>query len=210
MRIWILSLALVIGCKSTTAPRAAVAPSTQPVVQSNEDRQAQMNRAIDRGVEFLVKSQQPDGSWGTGRVTRGFEVYSMVPGSMDAFRVGTTALCVMALKEAGEKEAHDKGLEYLIHYGEARRDDGSLLYNTWAHTYALQALSIEMRDNKSPELAKAAAWHLNRLSRYETYMGGWNYYDFDVGSATPSMEPTSFGTAAGLVALWEAKHAGLN
>jgi hypothetical protein len=210
MRFWILSLALIIGCKSTTAPRAAVAPSTQPVVQSNEDRQAQINRAIDRGVEFLVKSQQPDGSWGTGRVTRGFEVYSMVPGSMDAFRVGTTALCVMALKEAGEKEAHDKGLEYLIHYGEARRDSGDLLYNTWAHTYALQALAIEMRDNKSPELAKAAAWHLDRLQRYETYMGGWNYYDFDVGSATPSMEPTSFGTAAGLVALWEAKQAGLN
>jgi len=41
-------------------------------------------------------------------------------------------------------------------------------------------------------------------------MGGWNYYDFDVGAASPSMEPTSFGTAAGLVALWEAKQAGLN
>jgi hypothetical protein len=134
----------------------------------------------------------------------------MVPGSLDAFRVGTTALCVMALKEAGEKEAHDKGLDYLIHYGEARRDDGELLYNTWAHTYALQALAIEMRDNKSAELRKAAEWQLDRLQRYETYMGGWNYYDFDVGAATPSMEPTSFGTAAGLVALWEAKQAGLN
>jgi len=157
-----------------------------------------------------VKSQQPDGSWGTGRVTRGFEVYSMVPGSMDAFRVGTTALCVMALREAGEKEAHARGLEYLVRHGEARRDDGELLYNTWAHTYALHALAIEMKDNKSPEVAKAAAWHLDRLGRYETFMGGWNYYDFDIGAATPSMEPTSFGTAAGLVALWEAKQAGLN
>src|SRR3954464_428158 len=152
-----LILLVVIGCKSGSAPapRAAAVPSTQPVAQTAEQRQEQINRAIDRGVEFLVKSQQPDGSWGTGRVTRGFEVYSMVPGSLDAFRVGTTALCVMALKEAGEKEAHDKGLDYLIHYGEARRDSGELLYNTWAHTYALQALSLEMRDNKSPELRKA-------------------------------------------------------
>ena len=213
MRIWIVSLILVVGCKSasTPAPRAATtAPSTQPVAQTHEQRQEQIKTAIDRGVEYLVKSQQPDGSWGTGRVTRGFEVYSMVPGSLDAFHVGTSALCVMALREAGEKEAHDKGLDWLIHYGEARRDSGDLLYNTWAHTYALQALSLEMHDNKSPELRKAAEWHLDRLQRYETYMGGWNYYDFDVGAATPSMEPTSFGTAAGLVALWEAKQAGLN
>src|SRR3954463_7483032 len=162
MRFLSFILLLAVGCKSasTPAPRATAQtrPSTQPIAQTTEQRQEQVNKAIDRGVEFLVKSQQPDGSWGTGRVTRGFEVYSMVPGSLDAFRVGTTALCVMALREAGEREAHDRGLEYLIRYGETRRDDGGLIYNTWAHIYALQALSIEMRDNKSPELAKAAAW----------------------------------------------------
>src|SRR5207245_5055295 len=132
MKYWIFSLVLLVGCRSasTPAPRAAAAPSTQPVAQKTEDRQDQIKRAMDRGVEFLVKSQQPDGLWGTGLVTRGFEVYSMVPGSLDAFRVGTTALCVMALREVGEKEAHDRGLQYLIHHGEARRDDGELLYNT--------------------------------------------------------------------------------
>src|SRR5205814_1598909 len=189
MRLWLAILLLVVGCKSAST-RTAPAPSTQPVAQKAEDRQEQIQRAIDRGVEFLIKSQQRDGSWGTGLVTRGFEVYSMVPGSLDAFRVGTTALCVMALREVGEKEAHDRGVQYLIQHGEARRDDGELLYNTWAHTYALQALAIEMKENKSPELAKAAASQLDRLGRYETYMGGWNYYDFDVGSAARSMEPT--------------------
>src|SRR5258706_11265601 len=209
MRSWLVILLLVVGCKSAST-RTAPAPSTQPVVQKYEDRQEQIQRAIDRGVEFLVKSQQPDGSWGTGLVTRGFEVYSMVPESLDAFRVGTTALCEMALREVGEKEAHDRGEQYLIQHGEAQRDDGELLYNTWAHTYALQALAIEMKDNKSPELAKAAASQLDRLGRYETYVGGWNYSDSDAGAASPSMEPTSSGTAAGLVALWEANQAGLN
>src|SRR5438876_7463472 len=171
MKYWLGILLLVIGCKSGSTPPTpiAAAPSTQAAAPGDEKRDEQIQRAIDRGVEFLVKSQQPDGSWGTGRVTRGFEVYSMVPGSLDAFRVGTTALCVMALREVGEKEAHDKGLDYLIHYGEARRDSGDLLYNTWAHIYALQALAIEMRDNNSPELRKAAEWHLDRLQRYETY-----------------------------------------
>src|SRR4051794_18088754 len=100
MRFWLSILLLVGGCKGANTRTASVpAPTTQPVVQKTDDRPEQIQKAIDRGVEFLVKSQQPDGSWGTGLVTRGFEVYSMVPGSLDAFRVGTTALCVMALRE---------------------------------------------------------------------------------------------------------------
>jgi hypothetical protein len=41
-------------------------------------------------------------------------------------------------------------------------------------------------------------------------MGGWNYYDFSAQTQAPSMGPTSFGTAAGLVALYEAKQSGLD
>ncbi len=135
----------------------------------------------------------------------------MVPGTHDALRVGTTALCVMALREAGgPKEAYDKGIEYLIKHGEARRDDAPLIYNIWAHLYAVQALAGEMKVHPRPEVAKAAAWHIDRLGRYETYVGGWNYYDFHVGTEHPAMEPTSFGTAAALVALWEGRQAGFD
>src|SRR5436190_19586483 len=97
---------------------------------------------IARGVEFLVECQQPDGSWGTGTETRGSEIYSMVPGSHDAFRIGTSALCVLALREAGATKAHDKGLEYLLTSEDARRDDGILLYNTWAHIYIVHTLAV--------------------------------------------------------------------
>jgi hypothetical protein len=166
-----------------------------------------------------VKHQTPEGAWGTGLETRGFEIYSMVPGSHDAFRVATTALAVMALREAllhdpslpGAEEAHARGVEYLVKSGEARRDSGDLLYNIWAHTFALQALSIEMRDNpQDKRITEQANWHLSRMIKYATYMGGWNYYDFAVQSQEPSLAPTSFGTAAGLVALWEARRSGLD
>ena len=143
-------------------------------------------QAVTDGVAFLVKSQNPDGSWGTGTETRGTEIYSLVPGSHDAFRVGTTALCVMALREAGEKAAHARGLEYLLRSGQARRDQGDLIYNIWAHTYALQALSLELKAGNADERLKTAIlWHLDRLQRYETYVGGWNYYDFDAKTQTP-------------------------
>lgn len=208
-RLSVVLLLIVAGCANHDRARKPVAtldnrtsaPSTQPSI----------NNAIRRGVEFLVKSQNPDGSWGTGLETRGFEVYSMVPGSHDAFRVATTALCVMATREAGARGAHDRGLEYLIKHGRAHRDNGPILYNVWAHTYATQALAEELKLRPNNErLRKAIAWQIERLQRYETYIGGWNYYDFDAQTRQPSMGPTSFGTAAGLVALHAAREAGVD
>jgi hypothetical protein len=141
----------------------------------------------------------------------------MVPGSHDAYRVATSALCVMALREYAETNpspevsaAHEKGVNYLITNGEARRDSGDLLYNVWAHTYALQALAVEMRHNKDPRIEAMAKWHLDRMIRYATYVGGWNYYDFNSQTQQPSLGPTSFGTAAGLLALWEARKSGMD
>jgi len=49
--------------------------------------------AIEEGVDYLVRTQSPDGSWGQGRETTDFDVMASVPGSHDAFQVGTTALC---------------------------------------------------------------------------------------------------------------------
>lgn len=205
-----LAVATLLRCSITAradapASRPTTAPTTRP---------APIRQSIDRGVAFLVKAQNADGSWGKGTETRGFEVYSMVPGTHDAFRVATTALCVMALREAGEAEAHGRGVNYLISQGDARRQDGALIYNTWAHTYAVQALSIELRsttnDARQEAVRRAIVNHLKRLGSYETYIGGWNYYDFEAQTEKPSMGPTSFGTAAGLVALWEARRAGVD
>jgi len=196
----------VVASPPSTSP--ASRPTTQPA------RDPRIAEAIRKGVAYLVANQNADGSWGKATETRGFEVVASVPGSHDGFRVATTALAVMALREAGESYAHDKGLHYLIEHGESRRGDGQLLYNVWAHTYALQALAIEMQVNPDaslkPAMKKAAEYQLERLVRYETVTGGWNYYDFDVQARTPAMESTSFNAAAGLVALWQAKHAGID
>ena len=197
---------LLAGCaaRRSAAPPAAGTAATMPIT-------ARIDSAVARGVAFLRQSQQAEGFWGTGCVTRGFEVLSQVPGSHDAFRTATTALCVMALAEAGEREAHARGLEWLMQQGDARRDNSYLLYNIWAHLYALQALSAEARRSPADAapLVRAAQRHIDRLNRYQTYVGGWNYYDFVAGTQQPSMEPTSFGTAAALVALHEAHAAGI-
>jgi hypothetical protein len=191
---------------------SAAVEATAPTI----NEATRIRTAIDRGVAFLVACQNADGSWGTGLKTTGFEIYSRVPGSHDAFRVGTTALCVTALREAGETEARARGLGYLVRHGQARRDDGDKLYNTWAHAYTIQALAGELKALSAghgsvvteQEIRHAIAWHVDMLQRYETHVGGWNYYDFNIGTQRPAMGPTSFGTAAALVALHDARQAG--
>jgi hypothetical protein len=201
--IFVTLLATIVSVASAPA-------SAQEVHAEQVHARATLRQAVTDGVAFLGRSQKPDGSWGTGTETRGMEIYSLVPGSHAAFRVGTTALCVMALREAGEKRAHDRGVEYLITSGQAKRDQGNLIYNVWAHMYAVHALAIELEHKKGDErLTAAIKWHVDRLQRYETYIGGWNYYDFYAQTQQPSMAPTSFGTAAGLVALKEAENAGI-
>ncbi|HEX4124509.1 MAG TPA: hypothetical protein VHY37_07260 [Tepidisphaeraceae bacterium] len=201
--------ALVPGCAPASRAPADPAPATQPAGATAQ----QTAEAIARGVAFLERDQRPDGSWGTGTVSHGTEIYSMVPGSQISFRLGTTALCVMALREAGETEAHDKGLNYLLTSPDARRDDGTLLYNTWAHIYVTEAMAEEIlhADGKpvDPRIVEVADRNIKHLQQYATYIGGWAYYDFDEHAFLNAGSPTSFGTGAGLVSLYEAKQAGL-
>ena len=202
--IVLMSTAQLIAAPPASPPVVAPAASTQPTT-----RPTTIDDSIARGVKFLEGFQNPDGSWGTGTETRGTEILSMVPGSHDAFRIGTSALCVLALREAGEKTAHDKGLEYLLTSEDARRDDGVLLYNTWAHIYMVHTLAIEMRYSKDPRIEKVLQRNIKEMDEYATYMGGWAYYDFHAHTFSPGSGPTSFGTAAGLVSLWEAQQSGV-
>ena len=197
----------------------ADAPTTAPTTRATTYARAP-DRAVAEGVAFLVADQNADGSWGTGTVSHGNEIMVSVPGSHDAFRYATTALCVMALREAEShgfdgRRAHDRGVRFLLDHPDAvGRGDAQLIYNTWAHTYVVQALSEEsiadVRVRTDPRLKAAVAAQLDRMARYECLGGGWNYYDFDAQAKTPGSGGTSFGTAAGLTALFEARAAGFD
>lgn len=213
------ALAVGAGCvhKTTSAATRPVlelpksADSVEPV------RARPIKQAIVDGVQFIIADQNADGSWGTGLQTRGYEIYNMVPGSQDAFRVATTALCVLALREAEDagvavkavSDTRAKGVEYLITHEGAKRDNGELLYNTWACIYTLQAMVVEMRTSPDPRLKATADRALRQMTSYENNVGGWNYYDFQAHTQKPSLGATVFGTSAGVVALREAHETGL-
>ncbi len=176
--------------------------------------------AIRRGRNFLLKTQNKNGSWGSVRVNRPTEVYAPVPGAHHAFRAATSALCVSALIELGETSpevdaAIDRGEQWLLReLPHLRRATPDAIYNTWGHAYGIAALARlagRHRDDRqrTEEIQRQLQQQLECLQRYEAVDGGWCYYDFNAHTQRPSGSTISFVTAAVLTALYDAKQAGL-
>lgn len=202
----LLAAALAAGCATT--PKNDPPPSDPPV------RARGIIEAIEEGAAFLLKAQNPDGSWGSARDTSDFDILAAVPGAHEGFRCAVTALAVMALREIkAPAEPVARGVAWLLQTPPPRRANPVEIYNVWAHAYAVQALAGAYADEKD-EIRRAGIRagverHLKSLQAYETMYGGWNYYDFDAGTQRPASAPTSFGTGAVLVAFFDARKAGL-
>ncbi len=194
-----------------TGPRPQPIPAPEP---------GQIDAAIQRGVAFLLARQNPDGSWGSARNTKGLNIYAPVPGAHHAFHAAVTALCISALIEAGGSgdevaQAIQRGERWLMaHLPDVRRATGDAFYNTWTHAYAIQALVRihQRRPEESPErhaIRRLVEGQIDMLRRYECVDGGWAYYDFNAKTQRPSGSTISFVTATVLVAFHEASQIGI-
>jgi hypothetical protein len=177
-------------------------------------------QAIDRGIDFLIANQNPNGSWGSATRTKDLNIYAPVPGAHHAFRAATTALCLITLCEQ-EKRREDvsstieKGQQWLLaELPGLRRATRDAIYNVWGHGYGIHAL-VKLHERTSDEKLKVQLTELiqlqfERLTDYESVDGGWGYYDFEVGAQRPTASSTSFVNATILVAFHEAKKIGLS
>ena len=77
-------------------PRRVPSPSRSPKADPK-----QIEASIRRGVAFLLKRQNANGSWGSERSSRPGEVYAPMPGAHQSFRGAVTSLCISALLEVG-------------------------------------------------------------------------------------------------------------
>lgn len=177
---------------------------------------ADLNKSMDRGIAFLLKSQNKDGSWGSAERTKALNIMASPPGSHNAFRLATTALALTGLIEAGNesdevKKAIEKGEAHLMeHLPKLRRATPEELYNVWGHGYGLLALvrMYHRLPNDKPRREKVVALikeQYELLDRYATVDGGWGYYDFNIGAKRTAASSTSFVNAAVLVSLAEAR-----
>lgn len=181
---------------------------------------AELQAAIDRGVAFLLKRQNRDGSWGSARNSTGMDVYAPVPGAHHAFRTAVTSMCISALIEIGPKgkeqtEALERGEAWLLaHLPHLRRAEPSAIYNNWGHAYAISALvrmygRIAKDEKRRQEIKRQIQQQIELLGRYECVDGGWCYYDFNAMTKKPSGSSISFVSATVLVALKEASQIGI-
>lgn len=179
----------------------------------------QIDKSIRRGVEFLLRRQNPDGSWGSARNTKAMNIYAPVPGAHHAFRAAVTSLCISALIETGGDdpkvvEALDRAEKWMCeHLPRLRRAEPMAIYNTWGHAYSIQALVRMLERNpddrqRREKIRKLIEQQMDLLGRFECVDGGWCYYDMNALTKKPSGSSIGFVTATVLVAFHEAKEAG--
>ncbi|MFO0980907.1 MAG: hypothetical protein U1E76_04000 [Planctomycetota bacterium] len=178
----------------------------------------QVRASIERGLRFLLRTQNAAGSWGSASNATYTDLWSN-PETHRAWKIGTTGLCCMALQEQGEAAAAsaaalERGLDYLLCNADLKRPSDWDLDNVWGHLYGLQALARALgsarpiADDRRARLRAAAAAHLERLVHYQSADGGFGYYANASAAWQPSWS-TSFTTAAVLLALLDARDAQL-
>ncbi len=182
--------------------------------------------AITRGVEFLLKDQNKNGSWGSPHNTKALNIYAPSPAASHlAYRAAVTAMCISALIESGQvdksaeaKQSLQRAQDWLmLELPGVRRATADVMYNVWAHAYGIQALvhlhhrakSANQKEqlNKIEDLIRN---QIERLQRYASIDGGWGYYDFRAGTKRPASSSISFTTATVLVAFHQAEQIGID
>lgn len=212
-------LALLVPC---AGPAEAARPSSsqrrggrfdEPVTESR------VREVIHRAVDYLVKHQNANGSWGSPAPNMFLDIYSPVPGSHQAYEVASSALALSGLLEVGGERpgvagAVRRGADWLLENHRVKRVNPRVLYNTWAHAYALEAfarlLEREADESRMARYRAAAREAVSLLERFQYVDGGWGYYDFGVRTRKPGHgQANSFTTATVLVALAMARDAGI-
>ena len=205
MRSLLLSL-LVVSAVGQERPQVEATP--EAVAES-----------LREGVDFLVRTQNKNGSWGGPTRTKGLNIYAPIPGAHHAFRAGASGLALAGLIDSGDQRpetlaAIDKGAAWMEEYlPKLRRADQTTTYNVWGHAYGLRAITALHRiagdDAEKSKWRHLAQGQLDLLSRYEDLNGGWGYLDIFDGftSQRPSGITTSFTTATVLLAMHEAAEA---
>jgi len=175
--------------------------------------------AIRTGLQFLVASQNEDGSWG-GVKNATFTSAFGNPATYRCWQIGASGLATRAMLELGDSAEHeatvDRGLDFLMANASPVRPAEWDVDNNWALIYALDSVAKALQHpryaeghEKTDALREAGQKLLAGLKKYQSPRGGWGYYANPNAGWRPEWA-TSFTTAAAVLAIIEAREAGLS
>ncbi|MSR48286.1 MAG: hypothetical protein EXS13_14705 [Planctomycetes bacterium] len=198
--------ALLFGTLTASATAASAAHDADTV-----------QAAIAKGVAYLVAHQEADGSFGAPRNIMLSETFATVH-TYEAWTFATTGLVAMALLDCGAtpeaKSALDRAVDWLIAAPQPVRVSEWDCDHVWGDVYGLQGIAHLLRnprfdrDARRPKLIAVGKRLLRDLEQWQSPLGGWGYYEGEAISK-PNSWSTQFTTAAGVIAMQDAKLAGL-
>ena len=131
-------------------------PEIEPVTK------AQIDQSMKRGVDFLISSQNKNGSWGSATMTKGLNITAPIPGAHHAFRAGSTGLALEGILRSGDRRpetvvAIEKAEAWFLkELPRLRRGTVDTMYNVWGHSYGIKALA-ELYNYRDGDDAKQSA-----------------------------------------------------
>ena len=182
---------LAVTAQDETAPGSPAASDQAPELTEAADR------AMERGLQFLISTQKPDGSWANDD---------------GSFSTAGTSLGLMAFMVKGHfpgfgrhAEPLDRAKEYLLKKAE-ESSTGYLggMYEHGLFTLALSELwgmTAEEKDNKRIQIQLERAVQV--ILRGQSPLGGWRYH------ARPDCGQDTSVTAMVFVSLASARQAGV-
>lgn len=204
----------VFACLALTAFAGADTP--REVNVSDEATRA----ALQRSVGFLLKDQNPNGSWGSiANALPGYDDIFLNTETQRGWQVATTALACISLQHTTVTSeetwaAYDRGIDFICQNVNLKRPSDWDIDTVWGFVFGMQGLAharMNPRYKDSPRLAEIIAAGdtlLAKLAKHQTPAGGWGYYEGSAGVTPNPSWATSFTTSSCILGLIDAKKAG--